>query len=109
DALTALLEGDPTNPRYLDIQKRLKAVSGILPKADGVGKAWNAVRLGVGVYIGASGPRNFGLAYDAFRFASELEPKTLAFSGLVAMFENDDPAFAASDPIPRGVGLLEYK
>ena len=109
DALQKLLDADATNQDYLDLQTRLEKVSKLLPSAEGAGKPRAVLRSGVAAYLGLGGKRDLRLAYDALRYAAELNPKGEGTAKVLAMFESENPELADADRLPEGVSILDYK
>lgn len=109
DVLQALLDADPTDQKRLSLQARLEKVVPILPRAAGRGRRAVVLRTGVAAYLGDGGRADPRLAYNAFRYARELDPKDSAAEKLLRMFESENPDLAQADQLPEGVGFLEYK
>lgn len=105
--LNIILASDPSNSEYLKLQKRLVRIKKILPRATYKSKPWPIFRRGVSAYIGKD--ENLKLAYNALRYARELNPKSSAMKEVLAMFESEHPQVAESKKITSGMTLLEFK
>ena len=107
DGLNALMVSDPSNPEYLRLQKRLARIKSTVSGATYKSKPWVMFRRGVSAYTGKD--INLKLAYNALRYACELDPKSGIMKKILAMFESEYPQLAESEKITSGMTLLEFK
>ncbi len=104
--LQALLDQDPNEPVHLETQRRLAQIIDIVGERAGTGKAWRMAALGLSGYLGS--PERPHLAFDALRYAKELDPAEPKFSALLDLLLTAHPAFS-EERITSGMKLLEYK
>lgn len=104
--LEALLATDPTNPYYGRVSARLRRISALAPSRRGT-KAWNAAVEGISAWLGEDEDLSF--AYDALRYAHELDRSEKAFPGMVAFLESESPQLKLNDTKPDNIPILEHK
>ena len=102
-----LLATDSSNPLYWQYQKRTKSVAAIIETNSLKGKANIIAGKGILDYITEKDDLDF--AYDAFRYAHELSPKTKRFLRLIEMIEKEKPSLKLNATKPANVGIVEHK
>lgn len=102
-----LLGTDSSNPLYLQYQKRTKNVATIIERNYLKGKANIIAGKGVLDYVTKKSDLDF--AYDAFRYAYELAPKSKRFRRLIEMIEEEKPSLKLNATKPTNVGIVEHK
>lgn len=105
--LQSLIEEDESHPRYGALQAQLEEVASIAPEEPAAGRAWRMARLGLEGALGRKPNRK--LAYNALRYALELEPKEERFKRLLEWLAGRWPDLSGSDSVTPGMTLIEYK
>ncbi len=105
--LEELLAADPTNPYYLKLQGKLRRISALAPVKPSATKAWNVASEGITAWLDEKEDLLF--AYDALRYASELDPSDKVFGRLTAALEEEAPHLKLNDTKPENSGVLEHK
>lgn len=109
ETLQLLLDADPQNAGYRDLEARLLRVSRLLPQAPGGAKGWRALRTGLSAWLGAGRPPEPRRAFNGLRYAAELLPGNAKVEALVAAFEAEHSDLAESDKAAPGMPFLDFK
>ena len=104
DEMTALY---PSNPLFPKLAGRLKKLTAIVERKPSNAKPWNIAAQGIFRFV--SEEENLPFAYDAFRYAGELNPKDARFGRLTAMLEEESPQLKLNDTKPAQTGVLDHK
>lgn len=102
-----LLGDDPTNPRYRNLRSRLSKISKHLPSARGEGRAMQLVRKALAAYL--SPDQNFQFAYNALRYARDMDAGSRQIQGILKDFEEENRELARFDKLTPGMSFMEYK
>jgi tetratricopeptide (TPR) repeat protein len=98
---------DPSNTALQTLAARLKKVAAIIDRKPQNTKPWNICAQGVYNYVNEE--ENFPFAYDAFRYAAELNPQEPRFPRLAALLEEESPQLKLNDTKPAQVGVVDHK
>jgi len=98
---------DPSNPRFPKLAGRLKKVCAIVENKPSNAKPWNIAAQGIFNFVNEE--ENLSFAYDAFRYAAELNTKDPRFEKLTAMLEEESPQVKLNDTKPTQAGVLDHK
>jgi tetratricopeptide (TPR) repeat protein len=102
-----MIGSDPSNPSFPALAARLKKVAAIADRKPSNSKAWNICALGVYHFVNEE--ENLPFAYDALRYAAELNPQEPRFGRLAALFEEEVPQMKLNDTKPAQMGVLDHK
>lgn len=98
---------DPSNPLFAGLAGRLKKVSAIVERKPSNSKPWNIAAQGVFHFVNEE--ENLPFAYDAFRYAAELDPKESRFGKFTVMLEEASPQLKLNDTKPPQTGVIDHK
>lgn len=104
--LERLMGDDPTNPRYRSLRARLSKISRHFSTL-GQGRGLDLVKKALGAYL--SPDPNFQFAFNALRYARDLDPNSKSIQGLLADFEEENRDLARYDSLTPGMTFMEYK
>ncbi len=102
-----LLGDDPTHPRYRALRAKLARIARHVPSARDQGKATVFVRKALAAYL--SPEQDYQFAYDALRYARDLEPQSKRIAGLIGEFEDENRDLVRYDKLTPGMTFMEFK
>ncbi len=102
-----LLDQYPNSVFYQKLQYRLEKLTRIVPQLPGKSKAWRISGMGIKEFLSKTEGSHF--AYDALRYAWDLDSKDSRIGEILAIFESEHSKLIIEYGVPGEVNLLEYR
>lgn len=105
--LDTLLENGLRTTFAAGLKPQLEELAQIVPAAPDKNKPWRLAVSGLDSALAAA--PDLRSAYDALRYARELDPSETRFKRLLEWFQNRHPETVKNEAVTPGMTLLEYK